>query len=180
MYCSNCGTKIAGDVHFCPECGALANAENAQPGGQAAVAQPAAVATSAKPKMALWKKILIGVVVFVVAVVGLAMFATSGLDEPVERQLAALSAGNIQAAYAETSVAFQQNTSLEQFAAFVERYPVLKSISGHSFTTREIENGVGTLKGTLTTSDGGVVPIEFRLVKENDVWKILALSFGTG
>ncbi|MCB1479781.1 MAG: DUF4864 domain-containing protein [Rhodobiaceae bacterium] len=130
--------------------------------------------------MALWKKILIGVAVFIGGVIAIAYFATSGLNEPVERHLAALRAGNLEAAYAETSIAFQQNTSIEQYAAFIDRYPVLKNIADYSFGERSIENGIGTLKGKLTTTDGGVVPIEFKLVKENDQWKILGLSLGSG
>ena len=179
MFCSNCGAKIPEGAHFCPECGAASDqsapaaATSATPSGSAAVAP-------VKTKMALWKKILIGIVVFIGGIVALAFFLTSGLDEPVKKHLDALRAGNIEAAYAETSIAFQQNTSIEQYKAFIERYPVLKNIADYSFSSRAVENGLGTLKGTLTTTDGGVVPIEFKLVKENDQWKILGLSLGSG
>lgn len=180
MFCANCGAKIPEGAHFCPDCGEAADGAISPRGKPAATAAPLAQPGVEKPKMALWKKILIGVVVFIAGVVGLAYFATSGLDAPVERHLSALAGGNVEAAYAETSVAFQQSTSLEQYKAFVERYPVLKNISGHTFLERTIENGVGTLKGKLTTPDGGVVPVEFKLVKENDAWKILGISLGSG
>ena len=179
MFCSNCGAKIPEGAHFCPDCG-IASDRAATGAGTPATSAVSPAAVSAKTKMALWKKILIGVAVFIGGVIALAFFVTSGLDEPVKRHLDALRAGNIEAAYAETSIAFQQNTSIEQYAAFIERYPVLKNIADYSFSSREVENGLGTLKGTLTTTDGGVVPVEFKLVKENDQWKILGLSLGSG
>lgn len=180
MFCASCGAKIPEGAHFCPECGATVDgaAEPAPKAAARAAPAAAAAATAQKPRMALWKKILIGVVVFIFGVVGLAWFATSGLDEPVERHLSALRAGNIEAAYAETSIAFQQSTSLEDYKAFIDRYPVLKDVTEYSFLNRSVENGVGTLKGKLTTPDGGVVPVEFKLVKENDAWKILGISLG--
>lgn len=181
MFCSNCGTKIPEGAHFCPDCGTSVD-QSVSTSASAASTTPGTspAAAPAKTKMALWKKILIGVAVFIGGVIAIAYFATSGLNEPVERHLAALRAGNLEAAYAETSIAFQQNTSIEQYAAFIDRYPVLKNIADYSFGERSIENGIGTLKGKLTTTDGGVVPIEFKLVKENDQWKILGLSLGSG
>ena len=102
MFCASCGTKIPEGAHFCPECGATVDgaAEPAPKAAARAAPAAAAAATAQKPRMALWKKILIGVVVFIFGVVGLAWFATSGLDEPVERHLSAQRAGNIEAAYA--------------------------------------------------------------------------------
>ena len=176
MFCANCGSKIPDGAHFCPDCGTAIDAAASATPSQSAAPAPA----PAKAKMALWKKILIGIVVFIVGILAIGYFATSGLTEPVGRHLDALRAGNIEAAYAETSIAFQQSTSLEQYAAFIERYPALKNIADYSFSERSVENGIGTLKGKLTTTDGGVVPIEFKLVKENDQWKILGLSLGSG
>ncbi len=130
--------------------------------------------------MALWKKIALGAVSFIVLIVGMALFFTSDVVDPVDRQLEALQAGDLDAAYAETSIAFRQATSKEQFAAFVRAHPALRQVTGHSFTERSRENNIGSVKGTLTTRGGGVVPIEFRLVRENDEWKILGFQIGGG
>jgi len=95
----------------------------------------------------------------------------------VDRQLAAMREGNVQAAYAETSQSFRQSTSIEEFERFVAANPIITTITGHSFPQRRVENGVGYLTGSLTTDSGGVQPVGYRLVKENDEWKILSITF---
>lgn len=130
--------------------------------------------------MPKWLKIVLGVAAGLIAVVAIivwfALWATSGLIEPIERQLAALKAGDMNAAYAETSEAFKGATSLEQFTTFVDQYPILKDAVSHSFSNRSITNGVGEVSGSLTSSTGGVIPISYQLVKENDVWKIMFIK----
>jgi len=132
--------------------------------------------------MPRWLKIALmvtgGVAAVIVAIVFIALWATSGIVEPVERQLAALKAGNMDAAYAETSEAFRQETPLEAFTAFVGQYPILKDHASHSFSNRSINNGVGELSGSLTSPTGGVTPVQYRLVKENDAWKIIYINIG--
>ena len=74
--------------------------------------------------MPRWLKILLGIAAGLAVVIGIvvwiALWATSGLIEPIERQLAALKAGNMEAAYEETSEAFHQGTPLGKFTAFVD------------------------------------------------------------
>lgn len=132
--------------------------------------------------MPKWLKIVLGVAAGLAAaiaiIVWIALWATSGIVEVAERQLAALKAGNMDAAYAETSEQFRQQTPLADFTAFVGQYPILKEHASHSFSNRKIENGVGELNGTLTSPTGVVTTIQYRLVKENDAWKILYLNIG--
>ena len=123
-----------------------------------------------------WKKVVIGIVIFIVGVVTLAMFATSGLDKPVQRHFAALRSGDFVAAYSELSVAARQATSLDQFKTMIAYYPGLTHVTGSSFTTRTWENGQGHLEGVLELEGGGKLPIVVNLVKENDQWKILAYN----
>ena len=52
--------------------------------------------------------------------------------------------------------------------------PGLTHVTDESFSSRETNNGQGQLVGTLDIEGGGKLPIEIRLVKENDEWKILA------
>ena len=134
--------------------------------------------------MPRWLKILLGIAaglaVLIGIVVWIALWATSGLIEPIERQLTALKAGNIEAAYQETSEAFHQATPIDKFSAFVDQFPILKDAAEHSFSSRSVENGVGKVSGTLTSSTGGVMPVEYQLVKENETWKILYISLNGG
>lgn len=119
-----------------------------------------------------------GVAAAIAAIVFIALWATSGIVEPVERQLAALKAGNMDAAYSETSEAFRQETPLDEFTTFVGQYPILREHASYSFANRSINNGVGELTGSLTSATGGVTPVQYRLVKENDAWKIIYINIG--
>ena len=128
------------------------------------------------PKKKKWPKILGGVLAFIILAVGLAFYFTAGMVGAVEKQLDLLRQGDIKAAYSLTCKDFQKATSLEQFTAFVKQYPSLSQNQGHTFSTRVIENNVGTVKGTLTAKDGAVTPVEFQLVKEQGEWRILFIE----
>ncbi len=137
------------------------------------------------PKKKKWPKILGGVVAFIILAVGLAFYFTAGMVGVVDKQLALLRRGDIKGAYSLTSKDFQKATSLEQFTVFVKQYPSLSQNQGHTFTTRTVENNIGTVKGTLTARDGAVTPVMFQLVKEQGQWRILfiearATGAGTG
>ena len=135
------------------------------------------------PKKKKWPKILGGVVAFIILAIGLAFYFTAGMVGVVEKQLDLLRQGDIKGAYALTSKDFQKATSLERFTAFVKNYPSLSQNQGHTFTTRSIENNIGTVKGTLTAKDGAVTPVKFQLVKEQGEWRILFIEVrptGTG
>jgi Domain of unknown function (DUF4864) len=127
-------------------------------------------------------KILLSVVVCGLVVIGLfvgtVFWATSGLLEPIERQLTALKSGDIDAAYAETSVAFRHGTSKGDFAKFVDKFPVLRNAASHSLTNRSIEDDIGKVSGSLIASSGALTPIAFQLVKEEGAWKIVNINLG--
>jgi hypothetical protein len=134
--------------------------------------------------MPRWLKILLGIVggfvALIAVVVWIAFSATSGLIETVERQLAALKAGNIDAAYSETSDGFRQATSQEQFAGFVQQYPILKDYGSYSFPNRSFENNTGKVSGTLTATGGEVTTIDYQMVYEKDAWKVHNISLNGG
>ncbi len=121
-------------------------------------------------------KIIVGVLIVIGVIVGLVFWLTSGLPEVAEKQLAALRSGDIEKAYSYTSKDFQHATSLEDFRKFVDQYPSLKNNKSDIFTSRAIENNIGTLRGSLQAQDGAVTPIEYKLVNENNEWKILSLQ----
>jgi hypothetical protein len=128
------------------------------------------------PKKKKWPKILGGVVAFIILAVTLAFYFTAGMVGVVEKQLALLQQGDIKGAYELTSKDFQKAMSLERFTAFVKNYPSLSQNTGHTFSTRSIENNIGTVKGTLTAKDGAVTPVEYQLVKEQGEWRILFIK----
>ena len=199
MFCPDCGKPVPPESKFCPSCGHAINA--ATPGASAAPAgasfKAAAPPSGAPPgfnpgpagtfpqepapsfwgrlrAMKTWKKVLLGIVLFIVAVVALAMFLTSGLDKPVQHHFAALRAGDVIGAYSDLSIVARQQTSLDDFKTMLTNNPGLTHVTDESFSSRETNNGQGQLEGSLEIEGGGKLPIEIRLVKENDEWKILA------
>lgn len=124
----------------------------------------------------MWKKIILGIVAFIILVVVLALVFTSSITSVADKQLTALRHGDMVAAYALTSKDFRNSTSLAEFEKFVNTYPSLKNNQKASWSAREINNGQGTLKGKLVAMDGGVTPIEYHFVKENEEWKIIGIS----
>jgi hypothetical protein len=126
-------------------------------------------------RLFMWKKILLGLLAFIVFVVVLAFWLTSGISEVANKQLDALRKGDVVTAYSYTSKAFQADTSIDRFKAFIDKYPALKNNRESSWSSREISNGNGTLVGTLTANDGTTLPVEYHFVKENNEWRMLNL-----
>lgn len=129
--------------------------------------------------MSKLKKILIGVVVFIIVIVVVALVATQGISDVAKGQLEALKKEDYIKAYAYTSIDFQKATSLEEFKKFVAAYPSLRNNESSSFTNREIQNNEGTLQGTLTSRDGATTPVEYKFVKEKGEWRILSIKLKT-
>jgi TM2 domain-containing membrane protein YozV len=124
---------------------------------------------------------VIGAVVYTVTTyvstfIAIIFYLTAGMVESVQHQLAALKAGNIESAYSYTSKDFQKTTPIEAFKRFLEQYPSLKNNQSTFFNFREIQNNVGTLQGTLTSTDGAQTPIEYILIKEDDKWRIMSIK----
>lgn len=132
--------------------------------------------STSKKVISIAGAILAWVTLFTVGVVALVFYATSGLVNAVKNELDALKMGNISLAYSYTSKDFQKATPINNFAAFLNQYPSLKNNSSYFFSSREIENDTGTVAGTLTAKDGARTPIEFKLIKEDGVWKILSIK----
>jgi hypothetical protein len=195
MFCSKCGVKNPDEAKFCAGCGAVIGASVSppqppvpplqppvppppiQPTYQQPPIQPQMPAVKPKKKRHLLLKILIVIIIFIIAVVGLAMFATQGLVTVVENHLSLLKKGDFAAAYQQTtSKEFQNTLSQQEFQAFVQQYPFLLHNKSHSLTDREFNNNVGKVKGQLIADDGSVVPILYILVKENGQWRIISFE----
>lgn len=132
-----------------------------------------------KKKMKLWKKILIGIGIFILLIIIISFSATSGIVKVAEKQLNLISSGDLKSAYALTSQDFQSSVSYDKFIAYVNNYAVLKNYKSHNFSSREIKGDTGTINGTLTAKDGTAAPVEYKFIKENGEWKILSLDLSS-
>ncbi|MDR3492126.1 MAG: DUF4864 domain-containing protein [Gammaproteobacteria bacterium] len=101
----------------------------------------------------------------------------SDISDTARRQLSSLKSGDIEKAYSYTSSDFQKATSLEDYKKYVKHYPILTNYRNASATKLEKTNDNATAFFTLRTTDTNT-PVEFRLIKENGQWKILAMEIG--
>jgi len=124
----------------------------------------------------MWKKILGGIVVFIALLIGLVLWATSGLTETASAFFDKVKAHDYKTAYyGYLSDDFKGNVPLDRFKAFIEanRMDRFKEIE---WGNRERENGKGKLEGTLVMPDGSTIPIVVEMVKGKESWKIYAIS----
>ena len=121
----------------------------------------------------------VGIVVLVVlalvaAIVVFALGATRGLPKAADAFFAQIKQGNIQEAYLATAAEFRAATGEEEFANFL-RASSIGAYQSASWSSRSIHNNQGQLEGTVTTKDGGQIPVVVNLVREGGAWKILSL-----
>jgi len=138
-----------------------------------------------KMKLARWHIMLAAAIVIAGFASFFVFWATSGLIEPIQRQLDAFRRGDFQAAYAEMSGSFHQEISFERFSEFVRSNPSLSHNVSRKFMSRSSSSskeaggmGTGDVKGSITDDQGAVLPVHYALVKENGTWKIKGIHVG--
>ncbi len=178
MRCANCGKGVFSAAAVCPFC-----REPFTAGARSGSVSVSTPATSAVPgmkmKLARWHLMLAGAIVIAGLMSFFVFWATSGLTEPIQRQLDAFRRDDLQAAYAEMAASFHREISFEKFSEFVRSNPSLSHNVSHSFMSRTVEaDGSGDVKGSITDDQGTVLPVHYALVKENGTWKIKGIHLG--
>jgi hypothetical protein len=103
--------------------------------------------------------------------------------EPVQvtrAHLEALNRDDYSTAYGHLSTSLKAELSQEQFAGLVRQNPQVFKTSDSTFSHREIKNDVCTLRGTVTSREGGKTPVRVTLVKEGEQWRIRGFRWGEG
>ena len=112
----------------------------------------------------------------VLGVIGyLAIRATTPAVEAAENFLSLLANDKMAEAYALTSSALKGQQSEAQFAANAKKLR-LTDYRSVIFWQRNLTNNVAELSGTMTTKDGGSVPISLKLVQEDGKWVVLSMG----
>lgn len=121
-------------------------------------------------------QIIVIIAVIIAIIIGYGVYSTSQVTQVVEKQLNDIRENNPNKAYSYTSLDFQKATTLEDFKEFIEKNSDLKNNKAINFSSRSINHDVGYLRGSLTAKDGAVMPVEFKMVKENGEWRVLAIQ----
>lgn len=179
-FCTNCGAALNESDRFCASCGQPLETESVIHSGSVSTDPPkrrlsgcalAAIAGAALAALTI---------VILLVVFWAASRLTGPAVEALEAHFATLKLGQIEAAYQETASAFQQVTPLEAYRHFLESNPALLDVSGAKFDERGIENGLVTVKGAITDSQGQKRSVEAQLRKEAGVWKVQAIQLPGG
>jgi len=143
-------------------------------------------APQAPPKRGWVKWVGIGcgcLVVVVAAFVALFYFglraATAGPEETVKEFLAAAGAGDYEKAHGTFSAPLKETQPLDQFAAAAAANASFFKVKETTFNTRSVDMAGATFEGTVTLEAGTEVPASFKLVRENDEWKLISYQIGS-
>jgi len=120
-------------------------------------------------------KIIIGIAVLFALGIGAVFFFTGDMVETGDAFFKSLKVNDLKAAYSYLSEDFKNNTTEEQFGRFIKE----NSISGFkesSWKERSMEGGRGELTGSISTVNGGVIPIKLSFVKGEHGWKIYSVE----
>lgn len=119
--------------------------------------------------------VLAALIVYVVSIVALVFYLTAPMTNVIQNQLTALRAGNIDKAYSYMANQTKVDVTLNDFKQFMQTYPIMTTNVSASFPERKISDGEGYAAGTLVTKEGTKTIVEYRLAKENNQWKIVAI-----
>ncbi len=119
--------------------------------------------------------IILGAVILLIGgCVALVFTLTAGLVGATNDFFTLVSEGETQAAYDSTAIEFQEATSFTEFVDFVE-YLELDDYVSSTWSHREFENNIGFVQGSVTLSDGEVLPLRVDLVNNED-WQIYGIE----
>lgn len=119
--------------------------------------------------------VLGGLAVLGGAIIGLVFWFTGGAVEASEEFLALIAKERIEEAYQSTAAGFRSQQDAATFAVTVKEIGLTRYQSA-SWTNRQIQNDRATLEGSVTTVDGGTIPLTIALVSEGDEWRVLSLT----
>ena len=122
----------------------------------------------------MWKKILGGIVIFIVALVAIVMYATSGMTEVANEFFIHVKTKHYDDAYNMLSEDFQKSTTEDTFKNFLMQNSLTEYKSA-SWGERSFEGDTGKLAGTIETNSGGSIPLTMNLIKNGDSWKIYSI-----
>lgn len=175
MHCSHCGAKMEKGFQYCPVCGTKADT-SVKVEQKSEMEGEAKASLIQKKKMPFWFKLITFLAtIALIGVSGVILFTERFVDV-VNHHLDALRNNEIDKAYLTyTAKEYQATHNLNQFRNFIETYPVFKDNQTASFIQRDIGTHHVTLKGNLISKARVNTPIEYKLVKEDDSWKILSI-----
>ncbi|WP_396624674.1 hypothetical protein [Luteitalea sp.] len=119
--------------------------------------------------------LLVGFIAAIFFVVGQ---ATEEPEKVARAFVAATSTGDFAAAHALYSAPLKERQSLAQLQDAAAATPSLYKVRDLSFSSRSVDGTGAEFTGTATLVAGTTVPCRFKLVREQDSWRLIAYNIG--
>ena len=180
-FCTKCGTKLDDNAKFCASCGQASDTPSTGAPPSSPPAAPPGVAPTKKGMSgcAIAAIVAGGLavlgIVFVTGLIVLVGFFTGDVVKATEDYLALLKQGRVEEAYEASASGLREATSLDEFKQVVAAFPILARHTSFSIESRNIDNDTGNVSGELRDAAGHRTSVEFDLVKENGVWRVLSM-----
>lgn len=133
-----------------------------------------------KPKMELWKKIVLIGLAIIAVLIFVIYSATSGVVKVSNEFVNDVQASNTDAAYSLFSREAAAATSKDTLKTVIDRSaPILNT--QEKMTSREVSGetgkaGTGTVTYEIKGTDGKTYTLTVKLIKEDGNWKVLAFQ----
>jgi hypothetical protein len=122
--------------------------------------------------------VMAAILCYVTLLIAIILCFTNPMTNAIYDQLSALQSGDTNKAYSYMASEKTTNVSLNDFNKFIQRFPIMSHYKKASFPEHKYENDNGYVKGTLKSNDNKEVTVEYLLLKENKIWKIVAIHMG--
>ncbi len=108
------------------------------------------------------------------------VFAVTGeAAQAADRFFQLVAEGKVAEAYQSSASALRAQQDLDTFTAGVKRLGLTECAST-SWPSRHVVNNVATLEGSMTTRQGGTVPLKVVLTREGDAWRVTSVTGPAG
>lgn len=174
MLCPKCESSLNTGIDTCPYCGYHLKQNELENLHQEALDDEAEAAESGSRHGVNWMLLVILLLILVCVFFTLdLMFTTRPLDT-VEHHLSELRNERVTEAYYKyTSKEFQSTISLNNFREFIKQHPIFTQQKAVNIASEDVKNNTGLLKGDLIDANDSSMPVQYKLIKEENIWKIL-------
>lgn len=116
--------------------------------------------------------IIIGsIIILIGGFVALVFSLTAGLPAAADSYFSAAASGDMEGAYTQTAIGFQEEVTLPQMVDYLNSTG-LDGYVDATWNNRSFENEWGYLEGSVKSTDGQTIPLAIDLLKEDGTWKI--------
>lgn len=128
--------------------------------------------------MGMVVKLLVGLVVLAVLVVGLAFYATRGVVRAADHFLVVAAGGDMSAAGDLMTSALRSTLDPQTLRGALVEHGLASALTTR-WKSRAVENGRGAVAGTVTGSGADPVPIELDLIKRDGQRRVDVIRLGS-